>query len=134
MHAFGTARVGRDVEVRYTANSDAVASVSLAFTYGRKGQDGKRPTQWVDGTLWGKQAEALAPYLLKGQQVSVVLEDLRIEDYQTKAGQSGSKLAGRIASIEFAGTKSEGSAAKPDPKPVRTPAASAADMDSDIPF
>lgn len=42
MKSFGLARIGRDVEVRYTAGGDAVASLSLAFTYVRKGEDGKR--------------------------------------------------------------------------------------------
>jgi single-strand DNA-binding protein len=40
-----------------------VANVSLAFTYGKKGDDGKRPTQWVDASLWGQRAESLAPYI-----------------------------------------------------------------------
>ena len=76
MKAFGLARIGRDAEIRHTAGGDAVASLSLAFTYGRKGEDGKRPTQWVDASLWGKRAEALAQYLTKGSLVAVTPEDV----------------------------------------------------------
>ncbi|WP_262405552.1 single-stranded DNA-binding protein [Pseudomonas fluorescens] len=59
-------RLGRDAELRYTPNGDAVCNLALACEYARKGQDGKRPPQWIDATLWGKQAETMAPYLLKG--------------------------------------------------------------------
>ena len=65
MMAFGLARVGRDVEVRLMPNGDSVADVSLAFAYGRKGDDGKRPVQWLSGNWFGKRAEALAQYDVK---------------------------------------------------------------------
>ena len=60
-------RIGRDAELRFTAAGDAVCSVPVAVDYGRKGQDGKKPTQWYEVTLWGKQAEGLAEYLTKGK-------------------------------------------------------------------
>lgn len=100
---FGLARVGRDVEVRNTTGGDAVASVSLAFSYGRKGDDGKKPTQWVDAALWGRRAEALAPYLTKGTLVTVTLEDAHIETFQKQGGGEGVKLAARITAIDLAG-------------------------------
>ena len=98
----GLARVGRDVELRYTGNGDAVSNVSLAFNYGRKGEDGKRPTQWVDASLWNKRAEALTEYLLSGTQVFVVIDDVHIETYETRDGGTGSKMVGTISSLEFA--------------------------------
>jgi len=58
---FGLARIGRDAEIRFTPGGEAVAGLSLAFTYRVKGE---KCTQWVDGSLWGKRAEALAPYLI----------------------------------------------------------------------
>src|SRR5512139_2415973 len=57
MKAQGLARIGKDAEVRYTPSGTAVANVSLAFTFGKKGDDGKRPTQWVDASLWGQRAD-----------------------------------------------------------------------------
>lgn len=144
---FGMARIGRDVEVRYTQAGEAVASVSLAFDYGKKGQDGKRPTQWVDGSLWGKRAESLAPHLLKGSRMCVTLDDVHIETFQSRDGTPGHKLAGRITALEFGGApQREAPAAHPParqlPQPNQyaaqrggpAPAASLADMDDDIPF
>lgn len=99
---FGLATVGRDVEVRSMTNGDAVANVSLAFTYGRKGEDGKKPTQWAEGVIFGKRAEALAPYLTKGTRVTVALEDAHIETFKKQDGTDGVKLAARITAIDLA--------------------------------
>ncbi len=132
---FGLARIGRDAEVRRTAQDEPVASLSLAFTYGRKGEDGKRPTQWVDAALWGKRAEALSPYLLKGGLISVTLEDVHIETYTGAKGE-GVKLAGRVMDIELAGGSGERPAAPAAQRPAPRPAPASSgfdDMDSDLP-
>lgn len=130
-------RIGNEPVIRYTNKGDAVLSLSLAYQYGRKGEDGKRPTQWIDASLWGKQAESLAPYLNKGSQIVATIDDLHIETYQGKNGE-GHKLAGRVINLEFAGSKPEGQpvkqamqAAAPSP---RGGASGFDDMDSDIPF
>lgn len=107
MQAFDTFRIGNDPELRYTPgnNSTAVINLSLACNYGRKDEaTGKRPTQWVDATLWGRQAEALAPYLFKGSEVTVTLDDLHIEEFQRSGGAGvGFKLAGRISNLKLVG-------------------------------
>lgn len=144
MQAFGLARIGRDAEVRYLTNGDAVVNLSLAFSFGKKGEDGKRQTAWVDGSMFGKRAEALAPYLLKGSTVAVTLDDVYIQNYTKQDGTPQSKMVGKIAQVDLAGS---GSAPAPSPRqtppPVArpTPASRAApaptsfdDMDDDIPF
>lgn len=102
MHAFGLARIGRDVELRNTPSGDAVINLALAFSWGKKGADGYRSTTWVDATMWGKRAESLAPYLQKGGLVAVSLEEVHSETYQGKSGE-GHKLVGRVVDIELAG-------------------------------
>lgn len=103
MKAFGLAIIGRDVEVNYTAKNEPVANLSLAFAYGRKGEDGNRPTQWVKAALWGARAEALAPYLLKGTKVAVTLRDVRLEEYQTQNG-NGTNMVAEVDDVELAGS------------------------------
>src|SRR5690606_31666883 len=98
---FGMARLGRDAELRYTQDGTAVASLALAFDYGKKGQDGKRPTQWVEATIWRQRAEALTPYLLKGTRLSVVVDDIHVETFQKNDGTQGVKLVGVVSTIEF---------------------------------
>jgi single stranded DNA-binding protein (ssb) len=99
----GLARLGRDAEVRYTPDGTPVANLSLAFNYGRKGDDGHRPTQWLDAQLWGQRAESLSEYLTKGTAVSVVLEDPHVETYDKRDGGQGYALRARVVSLEFAG-------------------------------
>lgn len=137
MKAFGLARIGRDVEVRFTANGEAVASLALAFTYRLKGE---KATQWVEASLWGKRAEALAPYLRKGGLIAVTVDDVHIETYEGKNG-TGTKLVGRVSDVELAGGGQEAEQAeKPKPAPARAapkpvPASSGFEsMDDDIPF
>lgn len=100
MKTIGLARLGRDAELRFTPSGEAVCNLSLAVNYGKKGDDGNRLTQWIDASLWGKQAEALAPYLTKGSVHCFVLSDIHIETYQGQNGQ-GHKLAARVDSVEL---------------------------------
>jgi single-strand DNA-binding protein len=131
------AKIGRDAELRTTAGGEAVCNLSLAFNYGRKGEDGKTPTQWVDAALWGKRAESLAQYLVKGQSVMVTLQDVHIESFTKSDQTTGVKLAGRVADIAFAGPAPQRQEAPPPPPPKPKPAPPPSgfdDMDSDIPF
>jgi single-strand DNA-binding protein len=136
MKANGLARIGRDVELRHTPNGEAVANLSLAFTYGKRGADGKRPTQWVEAALWGKRAESLAPYLLKGQQVVAYLEDVSIQTFRKQDGTDGVKLAARVGDLELIAGQGEAQAPAPTRAPAPRPAAPSGfdDMDDDIPF
>jgi single-strand DNA-binding protein len=134
---YGLAKIGRDAELRKTQSGEAVCSLSLAFNYGRKGEDGKQPTQWLDGALWGKRAESLAQYLVKGQSVMVTLQDVHIEQFTKSDQTTGVKLAGRVADIAFAGPAPQRQEAPPPPPPKPKPAPTGSgfdDMDDDIPF
>jgi len=135
----GVFRIGRDAEVRHTPRGDVVAQLSLAFNYGKKGDDNKRPSQWIDASIWGKRAESLAPYLLKGSQIYAVLSDPHIQTYEGKNGQ-GHKLAATVLEIELiAGQREQGQAPARQERPAARPAPAPAssgfdDMDDDIPF
>jgi len=138
----GLTRLGGDALVRFRSNGDAVCNLSLAFNYGRKGEDNRRPSQWVDASLWGKRAEALAPYLLKGGLVDVVLGEPHIEEYQGKNG-AGYKLVARVMEIELAGgsiKENHSTQERSDSDPTRHAAqhqvggGTKAYMDDDIPF
>jgi len=65
--------LGRDAELRYTPGGAAVATLSLATTEMWNDKQGQRQekTEWHRVVLWGKQAETLQEYLVKGKQVYV---------------------------------------------------------------
>ncbi|HZK24595.1 MAG TPA: single-stranded DNA-binding protein, partial [Oscillospiraceae bacterium] len=77
-------------------------NIALAYNYGRKGEDGNKPTQWLEIAVWGKQAEGLAQYLTKGKQVYVVVKDVRVETFAKNDGTQSFKLVGDLADIKFA--------------------------------
>lgn len=134
----GLFTLGRDAELRATQGGDKVASMALAYNYGRKGQDGKTPSQWVDAALWGDRATKLAEHLTKGLQIYAQLEDLHVETYDKRDGGQGVKLVARVNQIEFVRGQAQRPAAPPPaPKPAASapkPASGFDDMDSDIPF
>jgi single-strand DNA-binding protein len=144
------ARLGRDAEIRYTATGEAVCNLSLAVSVFDKSAENNRGTQWIEGSLWGKQAEALAQYMVKGSLHCFTLSDLKLETYQGNSG-AGHKLTARVDSVELgprvANDNGGGSrapapaprAAAPAPRaaapaPAPRPAAGFDDMDDDIPF
>jgi len=102
MQLIGFARLGKDAELKTLTDGKVVANMALAYNYGKKGPDGKKPTQWIDASLWGKLAEVLITYLLKGQGVVVTIDDIRIETFNGKSGPS-SKLVGNISALELVG-------------------------------
>lgn len=65
--------VGRNAECRFTPQGTPVASFSVATTenWTDKSGEKKEQTEWHRIVLWGKTAETLSPYLVKGKQVYI---------------------------------------------------------------
>ena len=65
--------LGRDAELRYTPGGAAVATINMATTevWNDKGGQRQEKTEWHRVVLWGKSAESLAEYLIKGKQIYV---------------------------------------------------------------
>ncbi|MDA1185389.1 MAG: single-stranded DNA-binding protein [Acidobacteria bacterium] len=65
--------LGRDAELRTTAGGTAVSTLNLATTEVWNDKQGQRQekTEWHRIVLWGKQAESLQEYLVKGKQIYV---------------------------------------------------------------
>jgi len=65
--------LGKDPEMRYAPNGDAVTSFSVATNrkYTDKGGQLVNETTWFRISVWGKQAETCNQYLKKGSSVLV---------------------------------------------------------------
>ena len=63
--------LGKDAEVRVTPGGQSVASFSIATTENWTSREGekKEQTEWHRIVLWGKAADSLQPYLVKGKQI-----------------------------------------------------------------
>jgi len=136
-------QLGRDIELRYTPAGKAVGTFSVADSQGKD-----KPTIWWRCQIWDKRAEALAPYLMKGQSVTVT-GTMTEREYQDKDGTQKKAQEVRVTDVALMGGKSEAPkpAAKPAPRqfehdgmnsPKEVSRARAAsgfdDMDDDIPF
>lgn len=65
--------LGKDAEVRVTPGGQSVATFSIATTeqWREKSGEKKEQTEWHRIVLWGKTADALQPYLVKGKTIYV---------------------------------------------------------------
>ena len=126
-------QLGRDAEVRYLPNGDAVASFSVADSQGKD-----KLTIWWRCSLFGKRAESLAPYLLKGQAVTVS-GNVTEREYQ-KDGATLKSMEIRVSDVALQGGKREAAAPAPRQAPRQAPAAATQGSgfddvpDDDIPF
>src|SRR3954454_1593046 len=79
--------LGRDAELRYTPGGAPIAKFSIATTEMWNDKAGQRQerTEWHNIDLWGKQAETLSEYLVKGKQVYVEGR-LQTDEYTDKEG------------------------------------------------
>ena len=90
-HVVLVGRLTRNAELKYTNNGGAVSKFSIAINQRRKKDD-----QWVDEAhffdivLWGKTAESLNQYLVKGKQVGV--EGQLRQNRWEQEGQARSKV------------------------------------------
>jgi single-strand DNA-binding protein len=137
-------RLGRDAELKYLNSGTAVVAFSICVNGSKK--DGDRYVDvpnWVDVTYFGKGAEAVNQYLLKGKQVAV-LGELRQEKWAQDDGTNRSKLVVNAHSVQLLGSRDgdaregEGRAAqKPSGARAAAPATaggSGDDFTDDIPF
>ena len=80
-------RLGRDPEVRYMPNGEAVCNFSVATSESWKDKNGQRQeaTEWHNVTMYRKLAEIAGKYLTKGSQVYLEGK-IQSRKYQGKDG------------------------------------------------
>ena len=126
-----TGNLGKECETRALSDGTPVVSFSVADTY-MKGGD--KHTIWWNCALFGKRGESLAPYLSKGQQVTVI-GSVTEREWTDKDGQKRKSMDVRVNDIALQGGKPSGeSASAPRQAPKPRASGDFSDMDSDIPF
>ena len=85
-------RLTRDSELRRVPNGTAVTDIVVASNrIWSKESERQEETTFVDVTIWGKQAESLQEYLVKGRHVMIVGR-LKLNKWETDEGDKRSKL------------------------------------------
>ena len=77
-------RLGKDVDLRYTASGKAVATISIGVQRNFKNGDNYE-TDWINVVFWGKQAETVANYFQKGSEI-LVTGSIQVRNYDNKQG------------------------------------------------
>lgn len=139
--------LGRDAELRYTPGGAAVATLNLATTEVWNDKSGQRQekTEWHRIVLWGKTAETLSEYLLKGRQIYVEgrLQTRQWEDRDGNKRYTTEVRSDRVVLLSGRGEGGGGAQAgrqHGDEQNQRAPAAPAAPAEGaeltedDIPF
>lgn len=144
--------LGRDPEVRYSADGAAMCSVSVATTSSwsdKNSGDRREETEWHRVVFYGRLAEIAGEYLKKGRSIYVEgrlrtrkwTDKENIERYTTEVvAEQMQMLGGRESGEPTASTvdeppQPEASAAKPASRTARKPKADKPQSDTDgIPF
>jgi single-strand DNA-binding protein len=91
----------RDIEIKYTANNNAVANIGLAVNRRyRSGDEYREETTFVDCEAWGKTAETMAKYLSKGRPVFIEGR-LKLDEWQDKDGNRRTKMVTVVENFQF---------------------------------
>jgi single-strand DNA-binding protein len=102
--------LGKDPEVRYTPNGDAVATFSIATTRAWKDkQSGQRSeeTEWHRLVAWGRVGEIAGEYLKKGRPVYIEGR-LKTRKWDDKEGKTHYTTEVIVESLQLLGSREEG--------------------------
>jgi single-strand DNA-binding protein len=137
--------LGRDPEVRFSADGAAVCNIAIATSSSWKDKNSgekREETEWHKVVFYGRLAEIAGEYLKKGKPVYVEGR-LKTRKWQNKEGVDQYTTEVIADSMQLLGGREEGSTAPApqqrqapaaQPQTQRQPAANLADMDDDIPF
>jgi single-strand DNA-binding protein len=102
--------LGRDPELRYTQNGQAVVNFTLATSESwndkSSGEKVER-TEWHRIVVWGKVGELCAQYLTKGRSVYVEGR-IQTREWEDKEGQKRRTTEINAQSVKFLGTGTRG--------------------------
>jgi single-strand DNA-binding protein len=120
-------QLGRDAEVRFLPNGDPVANFSIADSQGKD-----KDSIWWNCQLFGKRAESLAQYLVKGQSVTIT-GSVSQRKYTDKSGVERISTDVRVNDVALQGGRKENVPTQQAQKP-KNQSNGFEDMDDDIPF
>jgi single-strand DNA-binding protein len=97
--------LGRDPELRYTPQGDAVCNFSVAVNDKKRDKTGELQdtTTWFRITLWRRQAENASKYLTKGSPIYVEGR-LKVEEWTDRDGNNRYTLEVQATDMQFIGS------------------------------
>lgn len=111
--------LGRDPELRYTPQGNAVCDFSVATNEKKRDKAGdlQDVVTWFRVTLWNKQAENASKYLTKGSPVYIEGR-LRVEEWTDRDGKLRHSLEVNATDMQFlsSGGRNEGMSSNSSPE------------------
>lgn len=100
--------LGKDPELRYTPQGDAVCSFSMATNERKKDKSGEfqEVATWFKVTLWRRQAENASKYLSKGSAVYIEGR-LQMEEWTDRDGKERFTLGVQATDMQFIGSRGD---------------------------
>jgi len=100
-------RIGKEIELKYLQNGNAVANFSIAINQDYK-KDGQKveKTSWFDITTFGKTAENVNQYFRKGSMIGITGE-LEQQAWKAPDGTNRSKVIIKMQSFTFIDKKEQ---------------------------
>ena len=95
-------KLGRDPELNYRPNGDAVANFSVAHDNGKDDDGNPRQPTWVDVSAWGNRAEFVNKYFDKGDGIYVEGSP-KAESWLGDDGRRREQIKVTAMRVEFAG-------------------------------
>ncbi len=123
-------RVGADPEMRYSQGGTAVTTMRLATDRRRHGET---EADWHSVVCWGKQAEAVAEYVKKGNRVFVA-GSLAQNTYATDDGQRRHRTEVHAQEVVFLDSNGNGNGHSTEREQEEKPAEQAAAPTGPTPF
>ena len=98
-------RLTRDIDLKYTTTGTAIAAVSLVSNHSVKKQDNwETEVSYFDANIYGRMAENLKPYLIKGKMI-LIAGRLK-QDRWEKDGQKFSRIKIEVEEVQLLGGNS----------------------------
>lgn len=106
--------LGRDPELRYTQNGQAVVNFTLATSENWTDKSGERVerTEWHRIVVWGKTGEMCAQYLSKGRTVYVEGR-IQTREWEDKDGNKRYTTEINAQTVNFIGPRTGGGGGEP---------------------
>lgn len=128
-------RLGRDPEVRYMPNGEAVCNFSVATSESWKDSNGQKQerSEWHNVTMYRKLAEIAGQYLKKGSQVYLEGK-IQSRKYQGKDGVERTAYEIIANEMKMLGGNSQATQEQPKHQQAPVEPVDGNDESDDIPF
>ena len=127
-------RLGKDPELKYLPSGTAMCKLSVATTeVYKKGEEKVEDTTWHRVIAWGRQAEIISEYILKGQEIFIEGR-LKYRTFDKEDGTKGYVTEVILTGFSFVGGRGTKTTGKPPEEEGSPEIEQPKEEEDDLPF